>query len=124
MNKQEALNKIKELEEYIDKLEIDTVKMTIKEQNLEWGATSEEEMDWNEAKKWCEKQGKGWRMPTRQELLEAHEQNIDGFTANFYWSSTEYNISYAWYQIFSSGIQNTLFKLNSFYVRCIRSLDI
>ena len=101
-----------------------TVKMTIKEQNLEWGARSEKGMTWDEARKWCEKQGKDWRMPTRRELLEAYEQETDGFTANFYWSSTELSSNSAWYQSFSSGIQNTLFKLSNYYVRCIRSLDI
>ena len=123
MTKQEALKKIEELKKYIDKIDNKLVKMTIKEQNLEWGATSEEELNWDEAKEWCKKQGEGWRLPTRLELLEAYEQKIKGFSTNVYWSSTESSSDGAWYQSFSNGLQFTdSRKSNHNYVRCIRSI--
>ena len=108
---------------YILKEEKDFDKMTIKEQNLEWGATSEEELNWDEAKEWCKKQGEGWRLPTRLELLEAYEQKIKGFPTNYYWSSTEYYSHHAWYQHFPNGLQLTYYKTHHlYYVRCIRSI--
>ena len=107
---------------YILKEEKDFDKMTIKEQNLECGATSEEELNWDEAKEWCKKQGEGWRLPTRLELLEAYEQKIKGFTTSSYWSSTEGYSNNAWYQDFYVGNQYTLTKKFSSYVRCIRSI--
>ena len=122
MTKQEALKTIEELKKYIDKIDNKLVKMTIKEQNLEWGATSEEELNWDEAKEWCKKQGEGWRLPTRLELLEAYEQKIKGFATSNYWSSTEGSSYHAWYQDFYVGNQYTLTKKFSSYVRCIRSI--
>ena len=128
MTKQEALKTIEELKKYIDKIDNKLVKMTIKEQNLEWGATSEEELNWDEAREWCKKQGEGWRLPTRLELLEAYEQKIKGFatsncfaTSN-YWSSTESHSYSAWSQNFLNGSQDSNYKNYNYYVRCIRSI--
>lgn len=96
--------------------------MEIPYQKLEWGKTCDKELSWEDAKKWCEEQGEGWRLPTRIELLEAYEQKIDGFTTSFYWSSTEYNSSLAWLQGFYDGIQSDVYKSNGLFVRCIRSI--
>lgn len=98
--------------------------MEIKAQKLEWGNTCNKELNWEDAKKWCEKQGDGWRLPTRLELLEAYEQKIGGFKSNNYWSSTEGNSYVAWVENFFSGSQSYNYEDNGYYVRCIRSLDI
>jgi hypothetical protein len=43
-----------------------------------------------------------------------------GFTANNYWSSSEYNANNAWKQNFNNGNQNNNNKNNTNYVRCVR----
>lgn len=96
--------------------------MEIPYQKLEWGKTCDKELSWKDAKKWCKEQGKGWRLPTRLELLEAFEYKISGFSTDPYWSSTEYSSYGAWYQYFYNGNQNTYSKYNGLYVRCIRSI--
>ena len=96
--------------------------MEIPYQKLEWGNTCNKELNWEDAKKWCEEQGEGWRLPTRQELSEAYEQKISGFSTNLYWSSTEYYSSNAWSQYFFNGYQYSFNKDYGNYVRCIRSI--
>ena len=88
---------------------------------LEWGAISEKEMTWDEAKKWCEAQGKGWRLPTRIELLQAYDEGIE-FPGNNFWSSTEgySNPASAWFTTLSYGGTSFNPKTVSYYVRCIR----
>jgi hypothetical protein len=96
--------------------------MEIPYQRLEWGKTCDKELNWEDAKKWCEEQGEGWRLPTRLELLEAYEQKVSGFATSLYWSSTENGSSSAWYENFSNGYQDDDYKDFGFYVRCIRSI--
>jgi len=94
----------------------------IKGKTLEWGKVSEKEMTWNDAKKWCEKQGKGWRMPTRVELIQAYDEKVEGFSGYTFWSSTETysNATGAWVVYLYYGFTNNLNKVNSKYVRCVR----
>ena len=63
-----------------------------------------------------------WRLPTRSELSFIHEnkEEIGGFEASYYWSSTEYTSIYAWYQRFSDGYQNGNSKYDAYAVRCVR----
>ena len=65
-----------------------------------------------------------WRMPTKFELNEMYLQQgaIGGFSASFYWSSTEANYDLAWMQGFSSGLQINFNKGNDVYaVRSVRA---
>jgi len=48
----------------------------------------------------------------------------DAFTASNYWSSTEGNSSYAWYQAFSNGGQSLYLKTNTNYVRAVRRVKL
>jgi hypothetical protein len=45
---------------------------------------------------------------------------ISGFASAFYWSSTEYDADFAWFQNFSGGGQNGLVKNGPSRVRCVR----
>jgi len=67
-----------------------------------------------------------WRLPTKDELnvLYLNKDFVGGFSTYLYWSSSEYNADYAWYQNFTNGGQNYGSKLNYGYVRCVRSLTI
>ncbi|MFT6846713.1 MAG: hypothetical protein ACJAYL_000516, partial [Cryomorphaceae bacterium] len=48
-----------------------------------------------------------WFLPSVNELnqLYINRVAIGGFSADLYWSSTEYNGVYAWTQSFANGIQ-------------------
>jgi hypothetical protein len=61
-----------------------------------------------------------WFVPSRTDLQYAHDCKSfwDSFSSTTYWSSTEYNATFAWYFLFSSGGFNVLYKPN---VRCVRA---
>ncbi len=64
-----------------------------------------------------------WYLPAKDELNAVYENKdeIGGFTYNFYWSSTEYDHRYAWYQSFDAGFQDwEERKFSNHGVRCVR----
>lgn len=67
-----------------------------------------------------------WYLPSKDELnaLYLNKASIGGFGDNSYWSSTEYDNSYAWYQYFLNGTQFSnnyeILKSYMIYVRCVR----
>jgi hypothetical protein len=89
---------------------------------LIWGKISDKDMTWEDAKKWCELQGKEWDMPTRIELLQAHEAGIDFGSHYNFWSSTETysGTTHAWSVALDYGNTNYANKTDSYYVRCVR----
>ncbi|MFA6027598.1 MAG: chitobiase/beta-hexosaminidase C-terminal domain-containing protein [Patescibacteria group bacterium] len=64
-----------------------------------------------------------WYLPSKDELnkLYLNKAAIGGFTANYYWSSSESAASTAWGQNFDEGTQFNDGKVNTDYVRAIRS---
>ena len=81
-------------------------------------------MYWEDAKKACAKLGKGWRLPTKDELnfLYLNKDKIGGFADGIYWSSTEDNDGSAWEQDFDIGEQyNDFSKGSKFSVRAVRA---
>lgn len=80
-------------------------------------------MSWNAGIAACPKLGKGWRLPTKDELnfLYLSKDKIGGFAGDSYWSSTESANGGAWSQDFNSGFQFLNFKGNAKYVRAIRA---
>jgi hypothetical protein len=74
--------------------------------------------------------GSEWFLPSINELNEMYIhkdilEDVDGVTLfrtdNFYWSSTEYDNGYAWFQVFSIGSQYIVSKSNPNYVRAVRA---
>lgn len=69
------------------------------------------EMNWDDASKACQSLGKGWRLPTKQELstLFKKKDKIGGFKGKIYWSSVGRISSFtepakkAWVKIFEKG---------------------
>ena len=81
-------------------------------------------MNWRGAQKACAKLGKGWRLPTKDELnvMYKNKDNINrGFDISLYWSSTEYGSSLAWSQNFANGGQYHSNKNATVYVRAVRA---
>jgi hypothetical protein len=64
-----------------------------------------------------------WYLPSKDELnkLYLNRIAIGGFAGNYYWSSTEYDFDYAWYQYFTVGYRGNSAKNYSNYVRAIRA---
>ncbi len=83
----------------------------------------EADMNWDDAKLACAKLGKGWRLPTKNELnvMYKNKNRIGGFSDNSYWSSTEAVFNSAWFQSFYGGTQVNLGKGDAVYVRAIRT---
>ena len=84
------------------------------------------EMTWEEAKRACNELGSGWRLPTKQELLEIyeklHEKGQGNFKAATYWSSSEIGANDAWTFTFTNGGANGDYgKAYAFYVRAVRA---
>ena len=90
----------------------------------------ETKCDWNKAKKWCMSLGKGWYLPTKEELLSvyAHKDIINktlskkGYTelGNFwYWSNNKYNKLCAWLVYMYNGSTGSDYKTSSNYVRAV-----
>lgn len=86
-----------------------------------------EKLSFDEAKKKCELLGKGWRLPTKNELdiLYQNKDNIGGFyKGNTYWSCTKFDNSRRFAQHFLDGMQGITKtdKISLFYVRAVRTL--
>ena len=103
----------------VDGREVSTIKIG----DLEVMTEDLGKMNWYEAKKACKNLGDGWRLPTKDELnlLFYNEDEIGGFTNNFYWSSTEKKVVYAWWQSFRYGTQRSGNKDNDYDVRAVRA---
>ena len=68
-----------------------------------------------------------WRLPTVSELQNAFDYEkgrpkINGFTLNYYWSSTvrAYSTGNAWFVRFHDGYTNYYSKSYTSYVRCVK----
>ncbi|MEI8391197.1 MAG: DUF1566 domain-containing protein [Actinomycetes bacterium] len=64
-----------------------------------------------------------WFLPSKYELNQMYIQQtaIGGFSTDFYWSSSEFDDYFAWYQIFYDGGQYYDIKDFTFYVRPVRA---
>ena len=67
-----------------------------------------------------------WYLPSKVELNLLYNQKtvVGGFASTNYWSSTEYNSDYAWYQHSNSGIGSQAYinkDLVAFRVRAVRA---
>jgi len=83
-----------------------------------------EEMNWDDANKACNDLGKGWRLPTKDELYSIYKnKSINGhFSNDFYWSSKEKNEIDAWARSFARQYTNSGFKTNLTFVRAVRTI--
>jgi hypothetical protein len=71
----------------------------------------------------CKKLGSDWRLPTQEEMKSLY-QNMDkigGFTAKYYWTSTDVEPNSAIFQNIINGNQFDGFKFLTYNVRAIRS---
>jgi hypothetical protein len=72
---------------------------------------------------YCERMGKGWRLPTRKEQLEMYENKKElGLKDANYWSSTEYTTTNAYYFNFISGNASNVNLNSTLSVRAVRTI--
>ncbi len=130
------LQKIKELQEQIDVLKAeaqvaesfnwDKAPVICEINSYRWhlGPEADEELNWADAKAWC--QSVGGELPPRDILLQCfmNEDTKPLFKASWYWSSTEFDATYAWGQYFNSGTQYNYNKTLINYVRAVRKYPI
>jgi len=82
---------------------------------------------WEAAKKACDDLNENgysdWHLPSKEELnkLYLNRSAVGGFSANYYWSSTEYSAYHAWGQDFYSGHQHHNYKNDKLCVRAVRA---
>jgi hypothetical protein len=63
-----------------------------------------------------------WFLPSKGELNQMYiRRAVGGFSTGYYWSSTEFVVSFAWVQGFANGLQTSDDKDNTFYVRPVRA---
>ena len=80
---------IKEADKFVSKQKKQRIEQ-VSEKIIYWGETAEKDMNWEDAKEWCEE--KGGRLPTLEELEKAYKDGTSGFNPKGnYWSSAPYN---------------------------------
>lgn len=66
-----------------------------------------------------------WFLPSKDELNLMYEnlylKGFGGFTDHSFWSSSEYDATYAWYQHFRYGHQLYYFKIDILQIRAVRA---
>ena len=82
------------------------------------------DMNWYDARKACAALGKGWRLPTRNDLniLYINRVAVGNFVNYIYWSNETYGLG-AWFHSFYIGYPNDALNKNyKCFVRAVRSL--
>lgn len=82
------------------------------------------ELTWYNAKRECKELGKGWRLPTKNELEEMYKNKdlIGNFVNTNYWSSTEHNSDYAWMQVFTHKLIAITLKEGHINARAVKTI--
>jgi len=64
-----------------------------------------------------------WYLPSKDELnlLYLQRAAVGGFTTGFYWSSTEFDSDFAWFQDFNDDFQDPTNKFGTRSVRAVRA---
>jgi hypothetical protein len=125
--------KIKDLENQIEALKAqeqsfnwNDVQVICELNGYRWllGPETDEEINWQDANAFCQSVGGG--LPPREVLLMCY---LNGkikpmFKAQWYWSSTELDATFAFLQTFNDGDQSYGGKTNCYYVRAVKKVKI
>jgi len=102
---------------------------------LEWkddSTTNSVKMTWEQANNYCSQGNNIWRLPTRQELSSlidysaynpSIDDSFDNTASDYYWTidTSMRDNDKAWAISFSEGVESTIAKSSSYYVRCINA---
>ena len=92
------------------------------------GPEAPDKMPWEDAIEWCQGLNVGtedeYELPERQVLLACfmNENNRKKFCVDVYWSSSEFDSSFAWVQSFANGAQSINSKTPYSRVRAVRKV--
>jgi hypothetical protein len=92
---------------------------------IEWQQNpSEKLITWHDAVDYVKSLGDGWRLPTRDELIDAYDISVRGFMSYYYWSSSTYaqGTNNAWVVHLYNGKVLNSGKTYYYYVRCVREV--
>jgi hypothetical protein len=95
----------------------------IPEKKLEWHEKTVNLKHDKSIDEYISKLGKGWRMPTRVELLQAYIDKVEGFEKGYYWSadlSAANPDDLAWLADFDDGYVGYNGRDGSYCVRPVR----
>jgi formylglycine-generating enzyme required for sulfatase activity len=85
---------------------------------------TEKKLKWDEASKYCKTLGKGWRLPTKDELNFIYKSKNSDFTDDYYWTSTEKKeLNMVWSQYFKTGYQGIIAKTSKEKIRAVRDIE-
>jgi len=84
-----------------------------------------DEVTWYNAKRECKELGKGWRLPTKDELEDIynHKELIGNFVHTNYWSLTSFGSDYAWMQMFTHEFIAITPKEGHLNARAVKSIE-
>ena len=108
--------------------ELKIQKNTITIANLMWQDDKDAktvQRDWQGAKDYCKNLSLvgfyDWRLPNKRELVKLYDNKaqLNYFSSNYYWSSTDYK-NFVWGVHFYFGGVNNRHKNSNYYVRCVR----
>ena len=82
-----------------------------------------DEVTWYNAKRECKELGKGWRLPTKDELEEIYNNKdlIGNFVNTNYWSSDSFGTDYAWMQVFTHKLIAISLKEGHLNARAVKN---
>ena len=82
------------------------------------------EVTWYNAKRECKELGKGWRLPTKDELdvMYNNKDLIGNFVNTNYWSSTEYSSNYVWMEVFTHRSVAITLKEGHINARAVKTI--
>lgn len=96
--------------------------------SIEWEQNhNKQPMTWIDAMKYAHQHltmSDEWRLPTRAELVEAFDNQVEGFEQKSYWSSTVHQKEqdYVWDVNFLTGYVYSSPKTNMAYVRLVKNI--
>jgi len=82
------------------------------------------EVTWYNAKRECKELGKGWRLPTKDELEDMYNNRdlIGNFVNTNYWSSSSFSSDYAWMQMFTHDFIAITSKQGYINARAVKTI--
>ncbi len=84
-----------------------------------------DEVTWYNAKRECKELGKGWRLPTKDELEDMYNNRdlIGNFIHTNYWSSSSFSSDYAWMQMFTHDFIAITPKEGHINARAVKTIN-
>ena len=86
------------------------------------GPQADKKLSWQEAINWCQSLGSDYKLPNNDILNECYKnpELRKQFNTDYYWSSSEYSSTIAWFKSFHDGYQDGANKIYTDYIRAVK----